>query len=79
MILESKEISLEIKHVQPFRSPNSSFTSDPDFPSFDIKEVTNYNYHLHFSNDLFYLFNYLLFLMKYRLAFAKEKFFKQKL
>ncbi|KAL7307342.1 hypothetical protein TKK_0000531 [Trichogramma kaykai] len=41
---ESKEILLELTHVQPFINPDRSFntTSDPDFPTFDIKEILTY-------------------------------------
>lgn len=38
---EAREIILELQHVQPFRSPDKSFVNsdDPNFPTFDIKEV----------------------------------------
>lgn len=66
--IESKEIALEVKHIQPFRSPNYSLTSDPDFPSLDIKEVVSkveyisgnnylfvYHHYSHYSNSIYYI------------------------
>ncbi|XP_014213624.1 uncharacterized protein LOC106643138 isoform X2 [Copidosoma floridanum] len=42
--IETKEILVEVKHVEPFRIPDRSFNiSDTDFPSFDPKEIFTYS------------------------------------
>ncbi|XP_058807714.1 uncharacterized protein LOC131673616 [Phymastichus coffea] len=41
---ESREILLEIQHIQPYRLPDKSIlcSDDPDFPKFDINQIFTY-------------------------------------